>query len=881
MLAKLIVIALSMPAERHQGYHVLDSKNKPSRITIIVTKALHRVRRILFYHHKIYGKTVTENLISHPHRRTRSIRAHSSSFGAHNVNALSNEHSSGSQTTNMRRKNSTCGIRYASKSATYSSEKKSTKRVYSLIRTKSLNNSFARSSLKTGSQVTQPAQPVRSLHASPQLNSAASLDLFPVYCEDPTHPGIVKLSSLPSNAASIYLGNNTMHISNLGNPEANSRNGLQPRYQYHRADSYKRYLSEHIPGSPFTAGLPNSSIPQMYLSSSKPSLITHNAHKSRTGCYPILSEPQQVEKVKNETISELFSKVPKLAHPLRIPNPISTQVVPGSMNLKLTCKKLDTIPEDTKLVKTNDTHTIQRQIEDKEDDEGCSVLPLEKAFEKIIKTCDSELSTIASDYDREVVINTYRNKYLADLGYSPDNIFQNEPDRSGRKSARSCVSKSPRISLSKEAIVEKQAGQSFHNEKTIESPDLEISTKDSFGRSPSVFSEESDTSCESNEGNPIIFYFSEDSSNANKTHPYSSNYRQGSSSSIGSTSSAILFNLRPDTLSEIPSLTGTLKPCLKKTCENTKPFVPTSPNETEYLSLSNENTVGTNIRQKKRVLFLVDMDQAPKDEILTKVTNFNMNFDKNKTIEDKHSLIKTLEQLNPPGQHVLKDIVSKKDNFDKSMSIPTTNLANTREMMLFRAHPHKYYQTESGPRLYCEPPLDDTDCLETFQDYNSVQIPSCTSSLSILQTRKHSVTEDDGMNRRHGISRKPRRRRTSLLVSPSISSCTSSPSLYTPLGSSDISQPLSLSPSFSELALSANGTCNTRATDPHKQKDSSDTPYHYYTYYGEKAAHNKYGASGVRWLGSIGKDSVRINRARSLKAAYCHYNPFLAETSEG
>lgn len=57
---------------------------------------------------------------------------------------------------------------------------------------------------------------------------------------------------------------------------------------------------------------------------------------------------------------------------------------------------------------------------------------LETLFEQIMKNDNSTKNIYQlSEFDKQVVVNTYHNKYLADLGYTPDNMFKNEPERPG------------------------------------------------------------------------------------------------------------------------------------------------------------------------------------------------------------------------------------------------------------------------------------------------------------------------------------------------------------------------------------------------------------------------------------------------------------------
>ncbi|VVT54257.1 uncharacterized protein SAPINGB_P003985 [Magnusiomyces paraingens] len=239
---------------------------------------------------------------------------------------------------------------------------------------------------------------------------------------------------------------------------------------------------------------------------------------------PKLEEDEEEE----EELDENHARVPGWTHSIRIEEPYpesaaeftSSPKKPKNSNSLTENFKPDTL-EQCDPISSPSSIAPPIMVTPPQEEDICKVLPLDQAFESIIRRgASAEVSAM----DHEVVINTYRNKYLADLGYSPTNIFENEPDRKSlSETTESNAEQSEIVSgWHGQSVKDKEEGCSFvidhdgvHYQKqgpetngfVIPKSDIHpvsANSLDSGTASGSLSSKDSP-------GNPIMYYFSENS----------------------------------------------------------------------------------------------------------------------------------------------------------------------------------------------------------------------------------------------------------------------------------------------------------------------------------------------------------------------------------
>lgn len=547
-----------------------------------------------------------------------------------------------------------------------------------------------------------------------------------------------------------------------------------------------------------------------------------------------------------KNVNGMYTKVPGWTHPILLEGPL-----PKSSNN--TVKESVATENSKKYQNENINRHSTKEVQENEE-ENYKTLPLDQVFESIMKKgTDSSVST----HDQEVVINTYRNKYLADLGFPAFQIIENDSDRDSNLSSLS------------ESNLANSDSSSLQNGKTTDKPNESKGTHafvpyDDFGEQRTLQTKriipedkKKRSRQEKRKGNPVMFYFSEEDRNNTALEKgfHGAKFRSSSLSSISSTCSADKFK----SLALSPRKNGQskkpLKSCIKKQNKDVSPadgwediIEPLKLKFKESLSnnknISLSDLIKENSKKKipvteKRVRFLIDMETAPQSEVLTQLMRsrnvhtscFVPGLDNKKRFQVPNSLIA------PNSIAAAATKTTTTPTFQKLQSSSHLGYFSSPRLNTYCYQSHKAANIQIPEKV--DSKIDETNF--SNQNLNSLNFskpssigwpsfsPSSTSYSSPSSSssfrgpdsnlRKTSLERNNSINHHsHHIQKMGRslRRRPSLISASSspcsVSSLNSLPSLYSPLASSlysPLCSPSTLSTSLTESPKSANVTENS------------------------------------------------------------------------
>lgn len=616
---------LRKPSDDTAFVHATGLKKREHRISVVVAKAIHKVRRIFFAKRAgpghgggagaLTGPSTALVVTKRPRCASSALRrasGHSNNTGGDGGSQRENCGGGGGGGSSNARSYRSTSLRRRPSIGRHQQRSFSRRGAYNSTKIYSRLSQLSSQVSPNASMRQQPPDPINSTKDTPLAAAATT----PVSTAEETPQPPVK-----------YLPNRPL--------------------RYHRASSYIECM--FIPTDLSTRGRHEKKGASSQL------------HLWKEETDEAVNKEQEDSEEEEEELEENHTRVPGWSHSIRIEEPFPDSVKVYASRSKKAGATNTTSPEDITSVTEEGakyehgedgnvpgTPTTAAAVVAQDSIGGaalhvdiCKQPPLEQVFESIVKKgARSEVNP----QDRELVINTYQNKYIADFGFSPNNIFEHEPDRK----SNSCDTQMQEELLSQKTKSDENGDDVFQNEKRDEininiiPPSLVFPTGSGPPSGSSLVAKE-------NTGNPVMYYFSEESGSFRRRRSGNSSsngspVRNTSISSYSSTSSTQNFQSTKSALQATEN--KPLKSCIKKPvsrqASDTKQRVPTAPDQEypeaeddvdweedpgEHDSCSlDEKGLSSTVRTSastKRVRFLIDIEAANKKDILTPLVRRN------------------------------------------------------------------------------------------------------------------------------------------------------------------------------------------------------------------------------------------------------------------